>query len=169
MDLDFATVQMANNGERIRALVQGVSEEQARWKPTPDSWSVLEVVNHLADEEREDFRARLDHILHSPRQPWPGIDPEGWVTGRRYNQRDLKQSVHNLLRAREESLAWLRGLESPDWEAVYDAPFGKITAGDMLASWVAHDLLQMRQLVELHRAFTVRQLAPHKVGYAGPW
>ena len=169
MDLDFATVQMANNAERIRALVQGVSDEQARWKTCPDSWSILEVVNHLYDEERDDFRARLDHILHSPGRPWPGIDPEGWVTERRYNQRDLKQSVRNLLRAREESLVWLRDLESPDWGAIYNAPFGKMTAGDMLASWVAHDLLQMRQLVELHRAYAVRQVAPHSLEYAGPW
>ena len=169
MDLELVTSQMAFNAERIRVLVQGVSDRQARWKPHPDSWSVLEVVNHLYDEEREDFRARLGHILHSPGQTWPSIDPERWVSERRYNQRDLQRSVRNFLRAREESLVWLKGLDSPDWEAVYDAPFGKITAGDILASWEAHDLLQMRQLVELHMAYTIRQVAPFRVEYAGLW
>ena len=169
MDLEHFTAQMAHNAERIRALVQGVSDHQARWKPGPASWSILEVINHLYDEEREDFRVRLDFILHRPGEPWPGIDPEGWVTERGYNQRDVEESLSNFLSARAESLVWLRGLTAPHWEAAYDAPFGRITAGDMFAAWVAHDLLQMRQLVELHWAYTTLKLEPHQVEYAGVW
>ena len=169
MNLDYFTAQMVGNAESIRTLVQGVSDEQARWKPSPDSWSILEVVNHLYDEEREDFRVRLDYILHRPGQPWSSIDPEGWVTERQYNQREVEESMNSFLDARRESLDWLRGLESPNWEAAYDASFGKVTGGDMFASWVAHDLLHMRQLVGLHWSYTVTLLGEHKVDYAGTW
>jgi len=169
MNLNYFTAQMANNAEAIRTLVQGVSDEQARWKPSPDCWSILEAVNHLYDEEIEDFRTHLDIVLHHPSQPWPRIDPEGWVTERQYNQREIGESLEDFLNARRESLVWLRGLSSPDWEATYDAPFGQITAGDLFASWVAHDLLQIRQLVELHWAYTTLLVSPHKVDYAGPW
>jgi len=169
MNLEYFTAQMAINAETIRNLTQGVSDEQARWKPDPESWSILEVINHLADEEREDFRVGLDGILHHPNQSWPSIDPQGWVLERQYNQRDLEPSVTNFLRAREESLVWLKGLSSPNWQAVYNAPFGQITAGDVFASWVAHDLLHLRQLVELHQAYTVHLVHPHKVDYAGQW
>jgi len=34
--------------------------EQARSKADPAPWSVLEVVTHLRDEEREGFRVRID-------------------------------------------------------------------------------------------------------------
>ena len=63
-------------------LVSGLSLEQARWKPSLDKWSILEVVNHLYDEEREDFRQRLSLVLADPMQPWPPIDPRTWVTSR---------------------------------------------------------------------------------------
>jgi hypothetical protein len=169
MNLDYFTAQMANNAETIRTLIQGVSDEQARWKPGPDCWSILEVINHLYDEEIQDFRTHLDIVLHHPSQPWPRIDPEGWVTERQYNQREIGESLDNFLNARKESLVWLRGLSSPNWEATYDAPFGQITAGDLFASWVAHDLLQIRQLVELHWAYATLLVSPHKVDYAGPW
>jgi hypothetical protein len=169
MRLDQLAMHMAQDAERIRGLVGDVSDEQARWKPGPDQWSVLEVVNHLYDEEREDFRVRLDIILHHPDRPWPAIDPEGWVIQRAYNRRELGKSLQNFLGEREESLKWLRGLASPDWEASYEAPFGPITAGDMVASWVAHDVLHMRQLVELTWAWTTRVVAPYKVNYAGTW
>jgi hypothetical protein len=167
--MDDLTKVMAGNAARIRALVQEVSDEQARWKPDPASWSILEVVNHLWDEERHDFRVRLDITLHRPDQPWPPIDPGGWVTARAYNQRSLGPSLEGFLAERQASLAWLRGLEAPDWEASYQAPWGPIRAGDLMAAWVAHDLLHTRQLVELHWAHTTAALDPYDVRYAGTW
>jgi hypothetical protein len=160
---------MLNRAETIRSLTEGVSDEQARWKPGPDSWSILEVINHVYDEEIEDFRARIDVILHHPDQPWRRIDPQGWVTERQYNERDLGQSVGNFVREREKSVTWLRGLGSPNWQVVYEAPFGEISAGDVLVSWAAHDLLHIRQMVELQWAYIVRRAQPFEVDYAGEW
>lgn len=169
INLDYFAVQMGNNAERVKTLVHGVSDEQARWKPDPESWSVLEVVNHLYDEERSDFRVRLDYILHRPGEVWPGIDPAGWVIERQYNQRDLAESLNNFFKERQESLVWIKGLVTPNWAAAYEAPFGTVTAGDMFAAWVAHDLLHMRQLVELHWAYTTKLLKPYQTEYAGSW
>jgi hypothetical protein len=168
MDMDYLVTRMGHNAEAIRSLAQGVSEEQARWKPDPDSWSILEVINHLYDEEREDFRAHLDAILHHPERPWAPIAPQRWVVERHYNQRDLAQSVTSFVQERERSIAWLRGL-TPDWQAAIEAPFGRLTAGDVFASWVAHDLLHVRQLVRLHWAYTLHLVEPYRVEYAGSW
>ncbi len=169
MERDRLVLQMLEDGERVRALLHGVSDQQARWKPDPDSWSMLEVVNHLLDEERHDFRVRLDYTLHRPGEAWPPIDPGGWVTERQYNQQDPEASVAQFLSERQASITWLRELSAPDWEATYEAPWGSIRAGDLLASWVAHDLLHMRQLVELHWAYTVAGVAPYRPNYAGEW
>ena len=169
MNLNHFTTQMENNAETIRQLTEGISDEQARWKPDAGSWSILEVINHLDDEEREDFRVRLAWIFDHPNERWPPTDPEGWVIERQYNQRELKPSLANFLHARQESLAWLRTLSSANWQTVYHGTSRQITAGDMFASWLAHDLLHMRQLVELHWAYTTHLLQPYDVGYAGGW
>ncbi len=169
MELDNITTQLTRQAKAIRALVEGVSDEQARWRPGPDEWSILEVIHHLYDEEIEDFRAHLDHILYHADQPWPRIDPGGWVTQRRYNEQDPAALLARFLAARQESLAWLRSLHSPDWQAAFAMPWGALTAGDMMASWLAHDLLHLRQLVELHYAWTRRAVTPHSVEYAGDW
>ena len=169
MNPDLLAARMADNARRIQSLTEGVSLEQARWKPDPDSWSLLEVVTHLHDEEKEDFRVRLDTILHRPHESWPPIDPGGWVVERGYNQRELTESLDGFLSERRKSLDWLKGLSSPDWQATYQAPFGEIRAGDVLAAWVAHDLLHMRQLVELHWAYIGVLVDPFKVDYAGSW
>jgi hypothetical protein len=169
MDSAALIHQMQLNAGRIRSLAEGVSVDQARWKPDPETWSALEVIAHLLDEEREDFRVRLDIILRDPQKAWPPIDPEGWVVSREYNRRDLAETLNDFLVEREKSLSWLSGLEYPNWDAVYQARFGEITAGDMFAAWAAHDLLHLRQLVELQWAYLTRLAEPYRVQYAGEW
>lgn len=169
MELDQVIARMKNQAETIRSLAAGVPAGQARWKPSPDSWSILEVINHLLDEEREDFRQRIEYTLHRPDEGWPPIDPQGWVTKREYNQRDLDESLRGFMEERSRSLAWLEGLADPDWNLSRNAPFGEIRAGDLLAAWLAHDLLHQRQLVELHWTYTTREVEPFEVRYAGDW
>jgi hypothetical protein len=126
------------------------------------------VINPLADEVREDFRTRLDVMLHQPEQPLPPIDPEAWVTQRAYNQRDPAASLARFLAERIQSVAWLQSLTDPDWARGRDHPF-PLHAGDLLVSWVAHDLLHLRQLVELRYALLAAEVVPYRVAYAGPW
>ena len=162
--------QLAAQADSIRQLCAGVGMEQARWRPDADCWSLLEVINHLADEECGDFRPRLDYLLHRPGEPWPPIDPGAWVRERGYNQRDLAESLERFSAARADSLDWLRSLGTPDLDRSEPSPRGgRFHAGDMLAAWVAHDLLHLRQLVELHYAWTAQQLQPYSVAYAGDW
>jgi hypothetical protein len=160
---------MESNAQAIHMLVGGCSDHQARWTPDDASWSILEVINHLLDEEREDFRARIDWVFHRPEEEWVSIDPGGWVIERGYNQRELESSLRKFLAARAESLEWLLGLGDVDWTKELQAPFGKIRAGDFLAAWAAHDLLHMRQLVELKWVYLVQEAELYSVRYAGDW
>ena len=161
--------QLAHNAETIHSYVNGLTVEQARWKPTPNDWSILEVINHLYDEEREDFRVRIDYTLHRPGEDPPGIDPVGWVTARGYNQRALAESVQNFTRERQHSITWLEGLVAPDWDQKYKRPPFEISAGSLLASWLAHDFLHLRQLTELHYAWVKQTSEPFQIAYAGDW
>ena len=169
MRLDVVRRELAQGAETITSLVAGVSAEEARVRPAPEAWSLLEVVCHLHDEEREDFRPRLDLVLHRPEETWARIDPAAWVAERQYNTRDLAPMLQAFLAERERSLAWLGSLSAPDWSREHRAPFGPITAGDLLASWAAHDLLHTRQLLELRRARLLAHTAPYRTQYAGDW
>jgi hypothetical protein len=169
MDAVYLKRQLALNRDRAASLARGIPDEQAKWKPNEDSWSILEVVCHLADEEERDFPLRLKMILEKSEKPWPAIDPEGWVSEHKYLERDLFESLNRYMTLRNESLEWLDSLENPDWEISYEAPFGEIKAGDMFVSWVTHDLLHMRQLVELHRFYLEQKAKPYLLDYAGEW
>jgi len=169
MDLDHYMEQMENNADTIQQMVRLVKNDQARWKPNRGTWSILEIINHLYDEEREDFRARLDIMLNNPEQEFAPWDPVAGVAERAYNERDITDSVNMFIFERQDSLRWLSELESPDWDAVYRSPNLEMTAGDMFAAWVMHDLLHMRQLIKLQWFYNKRALEPYRVDYAGTW
>jgi len=151
-------------------IVRGVSEDDARWRPEQGGWSILEVLTHMADEEVEDFRTRLKSTLEDPSRVWPPIDPEAWSRERRYNENDPGETLTRFIEARRESVAWLRTLESPVFENHYTHPvIGEIRAGDLLASWVAHDLLHLRQITKRIYELAMRDAAPYSGRYAGRW
>lgn len=161
-------VQLGVNGDIFKHLFKDLLDEQARWKPGADRWSMLEVINHLYDEEREDFRKRLKLVLSNPDEPWPAIDPEGWVNQRGYNQRELNASLENFFEERKHSLRWLHKLDSPDWQATHLHPkLGPMSAELLLANWVAHDLFHIRQTTHLYFAYLRRQVAPISLDYSG--
>lgn len=171
MDTRTVIRRLAHGADVFADLVAGVSDDQARWKPAPDRWSILEVVCHLADEEARDFRARLGLTLHRPGVAWLPIDPERWVVEERYADRDLPAEIRRFRDERAHSVAWLEGLEEPDWSLAYEHPSaGRLHAADLLASWLAHDLIHVRQVNRLHRQYLETVVAPGcSLEYAGAW
>lgn len=170
MDSAFCIARLESNLDAFRALLSNVNDEQALWKPIPDKWSLLEVINHLADEETEDFRTRLRLLIEDPGQAWPPIDPPRWALERRYVDRELQESLDRFTGARRDSLSWLKDLPSIDWKRARVHPkLGTMTAGDLLHSWLAHDLIHIRQINRLHYEYLSAHLDGYSLGYAGTW
>jgi len=154
----------------LGALLAGLPADEARWKPPSGAWSILEIVCHLGDEEVDDFRARLRLTLQDPSRDWPKIDPEGWARERRYNERDLGGSLERFARERAASVEWLRSLAGADWESAATHPrLGSIRAGDLMASWAAHDALHLRQVAKRLHELAGADAPGFDTGYAGEW
>lgn len=162
---------LAANAITLESLIRPVSEEQARWRAGGKGWAIVEVVSHLLDEERDDFRKRIQLILEDPARPWPPIDPEGWARDRNYLERDLIPTLEAFLEERRQSVAWLASLGKVDWNVTtqFPHPRGAMRIGDLLASWVAHDFLHARQLLRLHFQYRAQQFEPFDTLYAGSW
>ncbi len=125
---------------------------------------------HMADEEVEDFRPRLERTLRDPRLEWPAIDPEESAVRRRYNEGDLDEAVGRFVSARRESVKWLGDLRDPEWSSTHHhTVLGDLRGGDLLAAWVAHDALHLRQIAKRLYQMTGRDAGEFTTAYAGPW
>lgn len=170
MNYNHIIEKLEANASTFKGLLQNISADQAYWKPSLEKWSLLEIVNHLYDEEREDFRRRIANLLEDPQKEWVPIAPADWVTEREYSKREMKTSLNNFLDERKKSIEWLKSLTSPNWKTVHTHPkLGEMSAEKLLANWLAHDYLHIRQITFMHWGY-LSHIAPSlNLDYAGNW
>ena len=169
MNYNKIILELSRNQDIFKELLTGLNDEEYLWKSNPEKWCLLEIICHIYDEEREDFRARLRHVLETPTEPLPPIDPAGWVKGRSYIAKNFTETMDKFLDERQKSIKWLNSLSDPEWENAYIHPkFGKMTAKMFLSNWLAHDYLHIRQIIKLKFDY-LKGLSDETLNYAGDW
>ena len=161
--------QLQANARVFDSLLRDLPEPLHHWKSAPDRWSLLEIICHLADEEREDFRTRIRHIQANPGTPLPPIDPEGWVVSRAYARQSFGDKLEEFLRERNRSIQWLSDLPDKGWDlGVEHHSAGYMTAYDLLVNWLAHDYHHIRQINRVLYEH-LHTHTPSNLTYAGDW
>jgi hypothetical protein len=126
---------------------------------------MTQIMEHMYNEERIDFRQHLREMLHEPPQPWGAFQDEYLSVP------SCRQALDGFSTEREASIAWLESLQAPDWDVQTHARFVDetitLSAGDVLVSWVDHDFAHLRQMVRLLHAWHEQEAAPHSTQYAG--
>ncbi len=147
----------------IRALLTGLPAVWIEATEGPGTWSPFDVVGHLMHGERTDWVPRIEHLLrHGDAVPFPPFDREAMFAESAGHS--LDELVESFARLRHESLDRLAmlGLTDADLGRPGRHPeFGVVTMGQHLATWVAHDLSHVRQIVRvMGRQYTTT---------VGPW
>lgn len=169
MDHNIIFSELARNKETFKGLLNGIEEPFYRWRTQPEKWNLLDIVCHLYDEEREDFRARVKSVLENPDKPLTPINPVAWVNERQYSEQNYQTKLADFLSEREKSVKWLKSLTSPQWDNQYEHPsLGPMSAQLFLANWLAHDYLHIRQIIRLKFAY-LQQRSNEDLSYAGNW
>jgi len=170
MDIEYIINKLTGNKPVFEHLLKNVSSKQIHWRPGENKWCFLEIVCHLIDEEREDFKQRLSFTLFKPKETWPPIDPKGWVKTREYMKQDFNSMVQQFMAERIHSIDWLHSLEDVNWDSEYIHPIiGKFTGDQILANWLAHDNLHIRQINRMNYQY-LREISGNiNLEYAGVW
>jgi DinB superfamily len=135
----------------LRGLMSEISDDDARWKPAADRFSIAEVLAHLSHVEGHCYRERVDRFLSEER---PGIEPEdAQMHLDLYRDSDPEEDFNHFEEQRETNVEYLRSLpaEAASRTALHREA-GEITLAQMLHEWALHDLGHIRQVAELVRA-----------------
>jgi hypothetical protein len=142
--------QLEATPEVLRGLMAGIDEQDARWKPAPDRFSIAEVLAHLSQSEG-DYRLRLERFMTEDR---PELEPDdAQMHLDLYRSADPEREFDHFDQRRAENVLYLRDLpvEAGERKAIHKSA-GEITLNQMLHEWVLHDLGHIRQVAELVRA-----------------
>lgn len=169
MNTSYAIEELARNQTFFSVLLNGISKEEYLWRWQDDKWCLLEIVCHLYDEEREDFKLRTKSVLKDPAKPLPPIDPEALVMDRNYINQEYYKMLNKFLMERNDSIEWLESLQNPNWNNTYKHPkMGAVSASFFLNNWLAHDYLHMRQIIRIRFLYT-QEVSGESLDYAGKW
>jgi hypothetical protein len=135
----------------LRGLMSEISDEDARWKPAPDRFSIAEVLSHLSHSEWHCYRARVDRFLA---EEMPELEPDdAQMYLDVYRNADPEEAFGHFEDQREINIALLRSLPAAtgNRQALHREA-GEITLSQMLHEWALHDIGHVRQIAELVRA-----------------
>lgn len=147
----------------LHSLLNGLSPEWIRATEGPETWSPYDVIGHLICGEETDWIPRLQVILnHGDSEPFQPFDRVAMFE--RYGQQPLTELLDLFAQRRAASLETLQSLnltaEHLELRGLHPA-LGSVTLGQLLATWVAHDLSHLAQIS--------RVLAHQYRDAVGPW
>ena len=152
----------------LGTVVAGIPPDGWRTRPAPAEWALVEIVCHLRDEEAEDFGARVRAVLAGGTSFAP-IDPERWAVERRYREADPGAALGAFRQLRTQSVALLDGARVDALGRAVTTPSGSPLSGlDVVAAWVTHDRLHLRQIAGTLARLWADRWAPLRADYAGP-
>jgi hypothetical protein len=133
----------------IRQQCEGLSAAELATAEAPGKWSMVEVVQHLADSELVGaFRFRM--VLAHDRPPIPGYDQDRWAARLRYSDTSLDAALEQFTALREANLRVLERAAPAELDRVgIHAERGEESVSTMIRMYGGHDLVHLRQLARI--------------------
>lgn len=128
----------ASGYSKVAQAVEGLSVEAVNFKPNPSSWSVKEIIVHLADTESVLIQ-RMKKVLAEDNPLLTAFDQDLWAERLNYAGADVSVSLELIRLQRESFLPTLRRLNPEDWQrAGIHTEAGKLTFSDIVNKAVTH-------------------------------
>jgi hypothetical protein len=147
----------------LRSWLADLPESWTHRNEGPDTWSPFDIVGHLIHGERTDWIPRLEHLLaHGDSRPFVPFDR--FAQFRDSRGKSLQQLLDTFTELRRESIGRLESLQlaTGDFARPGRHPeLGPVTLGQLLATWVVHDLNHVAQIA--------RVMARQYTEPVGPW
>jgi uncharacterized damage-inducible protein DinB len=147
----------------LRAWLADLPDVWTRSNEGPETWSPFDIVGHLIHGERTDWIPRLELLLaHGDSRPFTPFDR--FAQFRDSQGKSLDQLLDSFAELRAGNLSRLESfrLEPRDLDRPGRHPeLGPVSLGQLLATWVAHDLNHLGQIA--------RVMGRQYTQAVGPW
>jgi uncharacterized damage-inducible protein DinB len=160
--LDDALAVLERTPACMSALLAGLPDTWVTATEGEGTWSPYDVMGHLIHAELTDWTPRARHILAGEPRPFEKFDRTAQFAESR--GKSLGELLATFAELRRESLAALAGmrLTEEDFGRRGTHPeLGEVTLGQLLATWVVHDLDHVAQVA--------RVMAKTYADAVGPW
>jgi uncharacterized damage-inducible protein DinB len=146
----------------LRAWLSELPESWIMANEGPETWSPFDVVGHLIHGERTDWIPRLELLLaHGESRPFTPFDR--FAQFRASQGKSLSELLDTFAELRQANVERLESLQlrTSDLDRRGLHPeLGPVTLGQLLATWVAHDLNHLGQIARVMGRQYTRAVGP---------
>jgi hypothetical protein len=135
---------------RVRALIEGWSEEDLSFKPSPNEFSLRENVLHLRDIDVEGYEVRILRILSERSASFPDLDGARMARERNYNVQPVAPALEDFAASRARSIERLRAASTADFQRIGELEGVRLfTLEGLLEHWIRHDREHLAEMTHL--------------------
>jgi len=139
----------AETPARLEKLLGNADPAKLSHKPSPEKWSVNEVVAHLADAELV-TAYRIRTILGAPGGPIAAYDQNKWAEAGNYATSDAHESFEAFKALRKSNLHLMRSLRPEQWRLFgMHSERGEESVERVAQMIGGHDLNHLKQIEAL--------------------
>lgn len=160
--LDDAVAILERTPASLRALLDGLPETWVRATEGDGTWSPYDVIGHLIHGERTDWLPRARHILAGETRAFESFDRTAqFIESRGKSFGVLLATFADLRRENVAALVEMKLTDGDLRRRGLHPELGDVTLGQLLATWVVHDLDHIAQIA--------RTMAKVYATATGPW
>jgi len=132
--------------------VKGLTIAELRHAEAPGKWSIIEIIQHLADSELV-WAYRLRMVLAEKRPQITGYDQDGWASQLRYREVKLRDAMEQLRVLRSTNLRLIGSLSAGELHrAGVHSERGEETVEHMIRLYAGHDLVHLKQISRIRKS-----------------
>ncbi|MDR6885458.1 DinB family protein [Bacillus sp. 3255] len=136
--------------------VDGLDSQQLTWKGAPASWSVTEVLAHLADHSIV-ISFRIRDILAGTTVRLPAFDQDAWVSGQKANDGNVADILTAFAQLLRYNSLLLGRLSAEDWErSAINAKGDTVRITDIVKGFVKHVNTHLNQIERIKRSLAAQ-------------
>jgi len=136
----------------LASATSGIDDAMLRRPEKSGKWSIIQVVQHLADSELI-YAYRLRMVLTHDTPEIQGYDQDLWADGLKFNEADLGEALDQLRILRAANLRLARSLTPAQLERFgHHSERGPESAMRMIKMMGGHDILHRNQIKRIKKA-----------------
>jgi FMN phosphatase YigB (HAD superfamily) len=137
----------------LETVLKNITIEDSKARPIKDEWSIVEIISHLYDVDKEVNIPRLKKLKSNQEPFFTAINTDDWAETKNYRKNHFPKILNLFIQTRIELIEEILSLNVEDWrKTISHTVFGPTTVLEIIKFMAQHDRIHIQQI---HKTLSV--------------
>lgn len=131
----------------LDTILRNISLKESKARPIKDEWSVVEIISHLFDVDKEVNIPRIKELKSNQDPFFTAINTDDWAKIKNYQDNQLAEMVSYFIQTRINLIDEILSLNNNDWKkTISHTVFGPTSVLEIIKFMAQHDRIHVQQI-----------------------